>query len=71
MTFHEWLADAAEEWQRARLDRGIHIRWGQTFANRLSWDRPDIYEDIQLTALDPYYHEAVSIDTLTFVSENW
>jgi hypothetical protein len=47
------------------------IRYGQVFFNHLHAVNPGLAKQLRFTGLDPFYHQKVSQECVTFCAENW
>lgn len=65
-TFNDYLAHG-----RSVYTSDPHIRLGQAFMNVLATERPDLYEAITGTEVDPYYDSSLTATMLDVVSRCW
>lgn len=66
MTYSEFLAD----W-RAQCASRPKLRRGQALMNLLFEVRPDLYDQVNMSALDPFYTDEPLPRVLTLLNEQW
>lgn len=66
MTYSEFLA----EWRAYSLDHP-ELRPGQALMNLLWETRPDLYDHVNMSALDPFYTDQPLPRVLTLLNEQW
>lgn len=66
MSYTEFLVKWRQECQRTPA-----LRRGQALMNLLFVVRPDLYDSINMTAIDPFYTDASIPTVLTLLNEQW
>ena len=67
MTFEEFQTNWLQYWSQVKTEQ----RHGQSLSNYLHMVRPDLFDRIIGTSLDPFYQNEFVDDCLQYLAENW